>query len=257
MTNKIFLYTDGFDGNHDFVDKVVESVPYSSEIGYAGYSERPGLYNFLKWLVFGKTCAKWETIDSKEVMKEIRKTLDELNFVINERTINIFVFPTVDEFVIKEMDGVSGFSAWKNTILIGIYPSHDWRSHLRNTICHELAHAISLNFIARKTLLDDLIFEGVAEHFREKIIGGKSKWVNTVDRAKCKKILSEISDKMNDADDKLYADLFYGTGKYPRWAGYSIGYHIVDSYLNNKKDIDWISIFMTNPADIMAKYKVI
>ncbi len=58
------------------------------------------------------------------------------------------------------MDGVAGYSFWRNTILVYINPVDGWDTALRSTICHEFAHAVAQNYNKMETILDQLVFDG-------------------------------------------------------------------------------------------------
>ncbi|MBT4651756.1 hypothetical protein HOC13_04525 [Candidatus Woesearchaeota archaeon] len=47
-------------------------------------------------------------------------------------------------------------------------------------------------------------------------------------------------------------EVFYGTGKYPNWTGYSIGYYLVEKYLENKQEVDWNKLLRKDPKEILS-----
>ncbi|MBI3190400.1 hypothetical protein HYZ41_01710 [archaeon] len=254
-TNEIFIYTDKFSNDSKgFIRIVLDSIPYYNDIGYAGYRSKTLLKKFLPWFIFGKEQIKWKNIEESEIKKIIEKTLELCKPFIKNNYIRIFVFPTVNRFVIERMNGVGGFSFWKNTIILTVYPSSNWKRTLKETVCHEMAHALSLNYVERKTLLDGLVFEGVAEHFREYVAGGKrAPWSGSLSRKQALEIFTDIKGKMKSTKYSTYSDVFYGAGKYPLWAGYAIGYYIVEDYLKKQEKVDWIKILKTRPESIMKK----
>ena len=155
----------------------------------------------------------------------------------------IYVSPLVSGAGFKnKMDGVSGFSPWKNTILIDINPSaKNWETSLKNTISHEYNHSVVYNFHKWETLLDSIIFEGFAEHFREQVVGGeKASWAKAVSQKECKKHFSKLKEKLNSKNQQLYREVFFGSEKYPLWLGYSLGYQIIKSFLSKNKEKSWI-----------------
>lgn len=137
---------------------------------------------------------------------------------------------------------------------IGGFGTDNWRKSLQNIVCHEFAHAVSLNFNNRNTIGDDVVFEGIAEHFREDLMGaGKSPWVQSISEKEAKQIFQEIKPKIKINSNALYRELFFGTGKFPLWSGYAIGYYLVGNYLNKCARKNWVEIFTKQPTEIIEK----
>ena len=60
--------------------------------------------------------------------------------------------------------------------------------------------------------------------------------------------------EVNSKKYKLYREVFFGTGKYPLWSGYTIGYYILKEYLKQQKEINWEKIIKTKPKVILKEY---
>lgn len=239
----------------EFVSKITDRISFRDDIGFAGHKDKKALENFLNWSIYGDTETNiWSSVTVNDCKEEIEFILEKCLQIIQDKIIKIFIFPTIDEFVIERMNGVSGFTPWKNTILLCVFRTENWKKALRDSVCHELAHALALNFNNRETIEDDLIFEGVAEHFREAFIDGeKASWVRSISDEKAKEILRDIKTRLKTRDDILYRELFFGTGKYPLWSGYSIGYYIVKAYLNKLTKKNWTKIIQDSPSEIVKK----
>ena len=255
VANQIFLYLNKPIKNKEmFVRRFVEKIPYFEDVGYAGYIGEDELKRFLLWSIYGQQSeTSWEEINQQEIKSVIKDTLEICRPVINH-SIRIFVFPTVNKFTKQKMGGVAGFTPWKNTIIINLYQTENIKQRLKETLGHELAHALALNFNERSTLQDDLVFEGVAEHFRECFIGGgKAEWVNSISKEKAKTILLGIKQELSNRNDILYKELFFGSNRYPLWSGYAVGYYLVESYLEKLNKKDWKEIIKTQPSKIMKR----
>ncbi len=240
-----------------FINSILNTIPYYKDIGYAGYKSKSALKKFLVWSIFGREyLSGWKSIRKEVLLDIIRKILSQCKIIISGKNIRIFVFPTLNTFIIKNMHGVSGISCWKNTILLNIYPAIGWKTAFEETLVHELSHALALNFHTRRTILDDLIFEGIAEHFREAFIGGKkAEWATSISKQQAKIIFQNLQPILLQCNRTLSKQLFFGTGKYPLWAGYAIGYYLIASYLNQVKNKNWKEILKTPPQEIMSKSK--
>ena len=68
------------------------------------------------------------------------------------------------------------------------------------------------------------------------------------------KIFNEIKNRLNSKNNKFHKEVFYGTGKYPLWSGYAIGYYIVKEYLKKQKKVNWSKIIKTKPRVILNEF---
>lgn len=147
-------------------------------------------------------------------------------------SLNIFVFPTANQWIIKKMGGVSGYTPWKRTIILFIHPSAKWRMSLTATLAHEYAHAASREHHAWKTLLDSLIFEGIAEHFRNAVTHlPPSPWIRAVRKRDIPAYFKKVRPLLKCSDHAIYKKVFFGDKAFPLWAGYAIGYRMIEQFL--------------------------
>lgn len=242
--------------NKKFIDSTIKKIPFDKEIGYAGYKDKKFLRYYLKWSVYNnKIKDEFAKYDEKIIKKIIEECLDIANDKIKVRNLRIFVFPTFNKFTVKKLGGVAGYTSWQNTILIHIYPCKGWQHVLKGVFLHELAHTQTKNFYKEnKTIYEQLVHEGMAEVFREKISKNTDNRVlKNVDNAKINKIMKEIKDHLFKIDFQLYKDLFYNADKYPLWTGYALGYIIVKKFLKHKP-ITMQKLLMIPPKDIIKYY---
>jgi hypothetical protein len=122
---------------------------------------------------------------------------------------------------------------------------------ISENIVHELCHAArwGKNDEWIKSLFDCLIFEGLACVLEVEFVidkTEKSLFIKTIlERTddENKKILALLQDKL-DSNEYNYDEIFFnGNDKLPRWAGYSVGYYLVEKYLEktNKKIEDAVA----------------
>jgi len=95
------------------------------------------------------------------------------------------------------MMGTYGYTPSENNIFIFINPqSKNWQTSLKSTIAHEYAHAVTFTYHKWQTLLDSLIFEGLAESFKEKLTGDIGpKLTKAINENQSKKTLLSIKNK--------------------------------------------------------------
>lgn len=246
----ISLFIDGAKAD---INDMLDQISDDPDIGFAGFRYKDGLREHLKWEL--DEIKDTGHIDENKTKLIIEKTIKKCLSVVNAaKPVHIFIFPTFSEFVKEKMNGVTGYSPWRNTILIYINPVNGWDISLKNAICHEFAHAIAQNYNELRTILDQLVFDGIAEHFREAVVGGgRAPWAQALTEDEAKKILGEIRGLLDSDDNKVRREIFYGAGRYPLWAGYSIGYYIADSFLKSQESTDWNGILKISPERIFEE----
>lgn len=103
---------------------------------------------------------------------------------------------------------------------------------LPSTISHELYHTVRWKKIdVGETLLEAIIFEGLASRFEQEVWGGKPPaWVRALSSRELLRIMKVAKQEFYNAKYN-YHRWFFGTGKFPRWTGYSLGYFLVSEYI--------------------------
>ncbi len=237
------------------IKEILKNIKNIKGIGFAGYSEKKWLEMTLKRLILDSEGDNQNYSYKEEYYEEIEKISEEVFKKCKDyikKDIHIFLFPTFDKFVIEKMNGVNGFCPWKNTILIFINFTRKWKEQLKETIVHELAHALSSYALPDAPIGHWIILEGIAENFKDFIIKkNQSPWTKSISKQKSLEIFKEIKEKINKNNFKDYSEIFFGTGKYPLWTGYTIGYNLVKEYLKKYEKIDWKIILKENPERIL------
>lgn len=259
---QLYLFLDVnfsiFTNKENVASSILKNIKNSS-IGYAGFKSKNNLCDYLIGAIFDpkeKDIPKISkyNFDTEKITEIIKDTIKLCHKTIESNITNIFVFPTFDNFIKQKMNGAFGYTPYKNTILIFLNPKNrKWKKALASTIAHEFSHSLVLNYNIWETLLESLIFEGLAENFKEKIIEGKSPWVKALSPGQSKKIFLSLGNKLNSKDYNLYRSVFLENTEYPLWTGYSIGYYIVRSFIKINQNLKWSEIMKLNPKDILKK----
>lgn len=226
----------------------------STKNGYAGFNSKHTLKNYLSQTIFDFT-HNHKIIPANYNSKTIVRTVNNIVIkcqkrLLHNKPVDIFIFPTFSNFTKTKMFGCTGYTPWKNTILIFIHPSIKIKI-LAKTVAHEFCHAVMLNYHKWETLLDSLIFEGLAEHFSEYITSTRtSPWAKVISKKQSGQILKTLRGKLQSKSYTLYKNLFFGNEKYTNWTGYTLGYFIVKPFLRKKPNLSWQRIIKLSPKTI-------
>lgn len=111
------------------------------------------------------------------------------------------------------------------------------------TICHELCHAVrwSKNPEHTYSLVDAVIFEGLALAFENQALLDNKiakcefflDYIKKIPEVEIKKVLNILKDQLDHSGYDRIKIFFKGDERLglPRWAGYIVGYYIVQKYL--------------------------
>jgi len=260
IVNNYVLKGLNFADKKDVINKITNKA-VQKKGAYLGFKKKADLVDYLNSEIYGFSTGlksfdktpKHEEV-KKIIIANINKCQSRLGLKLK---MNIHVFPSYNEFINKQMSGVSGYTPDSKNILIFVSNQKGWKVALRNTIIHELSHAISFAYNKWETLSDSLVFEGLAENFREAIVGGKpAPWSIALNLKQSKYYFNKIRKFLKSKDDFLYSEIFLGgSKKYPLWTGYSIGYQIVKNYLKCHKDESWDDVFRMKSGSILYESK--
>lgn len=257
---KIFFYEGGFSDEKSpqaILAGMTKDIRDSNVIGYAGFSTKNHLIDFLVQQIFDSNntnvmASKPLLVKNSDSTGVIKQAIRDVKIVLpSKRYTRIFVFPSFSKFTKERMGGVSGYTPWKDTILVFIDPTvRNHHKALRNTICHEYVHSVSREYHPWKTLRDSIVFEGLAENFVQDIFHGKlSRWASSVSSAQAKEIFSQIHKDLSSTDTGLHQKIFFKNNKYPLWAGYAIGYHLVATYRKRHPHLSWKNLVQKPPEE--------
>jgi uncharacterized protein YjaZ len=243
-----------------FVDLLMEIMRRDKSIKYAGYLKEKDLYNDLFQHIGCKDVSSYKPISTREkekIKKTIYTTIKKCHQFLPHPDLPIFIFiypwfPTKDDsFLFK---GVTALAAYYTIHIFIDFDSYTQES-LKQTIAHEWSHLVFYrnNPQHQYTLVDHMITEGLAEVFREEIVGGKaSPWASSLDKEKAQKIFKTLKQKLNTKSKKIYQKVFFGDKDYKRWTGYSIGYRLVKGFREKYPKLSWEEIMKIKPRHISS-----
>ncbi len=221
-------------------DNTVES----ETTGFAGLLTKE---DFKEW-VLPKVCDPGtspvtpHTFDISHIQTLIDKSLAKCSALLPiQNHLSVFVYPCYNDFVYDEMNGVTGYCIYQETILLFLNPTHpNWEQEFCETIAHEYHHAIFRLTHTWDTVFEGLQAEGLAEHFREQTIGGSlAPWSRAVPSSELHSWLQKISPFLDSTDMDTYQEIFFQGKDYPQWLGYSLGYWMIQTIRDKHPELSW------------------
>ena len=150
------------------------------------------------------------------------------------------------EGTIREL-GIGGYTPVENTVFVSLDLGHkhlkkNLKKELTYTLAHELHHAVRFRTpIAKETLLEAMISEGLADHFAMRLTGSRQSpaWCRALTEAEQNSHLKKAKRLWNE-ETYNRGLWFYGTDpkKVKRWAAYTLGYDLVAMYIKKHREFD-------------------
>ena len=152
---------------------------------------------------------------------------------------------------LQDMHGVGGFTAGAGKIWLTILPVEGWNERITNAVAHEYHHSAWTKLHSQHdpilNMADYLVFEGRADSFARLIEPqGQSPWTNALTPRQESEAWRTIQRHLESTDAQLLQGLMLGGAEgVRRWAGYTIGFHIVQAFLKGHPDLSasqWTAI---------------
>lgn len=139
-------------------------------------------------------------------------------------------------YVRTDLHGVAGYTFGAGKILLQIAPVADWERWLPYTVAHEYHHS---EWTGRYysgqptwTLLHSMIFEGKADAFAHSVFPElTAPWVDTLTPDQEAAVWPAMKSELANTDFRVNQKFLFGRDSVPKLAGYTVGFHIVESYL--------------------------
>lgn len=133
--------------------------------------------------------------------------------------------------------GMAGYTLSDSEIEIVVEPGYPGLAQaltqrLPQTLAHELHHVVRWRGPGPyDTLLEALVFEGLADHFALELLGGlPPPWLDAFSEDQTDTYLERARPELDAFFD--FNAWFFGLGTdLPRWTGYTLGYRLVSEYL--------------------------
>lgn len=154
---------------------------------------------------------------------------------------NIDIVVGIDAKCVILETGVGGSTQSPHLVFVWIDPSHtnvqtNLTSTIQSTIVHELHHVMrSRTHPWPGTLLDDIVGEGLADHFDMEITGSEPpQWAHALSDEQLEEMYTR-AEPLFHTKGNGYSNWMFGSPEesIPQWTGYALGFKIVDDYIKH------------------------
>lgn len=197
----------------------------------------------------------------KNVEMIVNDAISKSNLNLAGINTTVYIFPSVGDYeqMTDPLGGVAGVTIGQGKIVILVDPTvNNWEPLLSYVIAHEYHHSIWTSIQLEDnsfTLLDYLVFEGRADSFANIVYPEVVvPWTSSLELNDEKTIWKLIDDQLSKVNSEVLNRVMFGDGMdYPKWSGYTIGYHIVQKYLEKNPELDVATWTNMNSSDILEK----
>lgn len=241
-------------------DELFKKIREEKMNNYLGYWTDKDFFKDFKERL-GKNKSKIKILSEKEKAKISELVLEytsKFNKILKFRDVPliIYIFPWYPkEKLSKDMGGISAYAMYHGVIHLYVDLEKYSKKSLEETMAHELNHLKyyeNFESIFDLTIQDQIILEGLAECFRDDCLGGKSApWTKNLNKKELEKALLDLQPHFSKVDWPLHNEIFYGSKKWKRWTGYSVGYYLVKQYLKSQKNVNWQMIMKLKSSDFL------
>lgn len=144
---------------------------------------------------------------------------------------------------LHDMGGVGGFTPGPGRFWITILPTDGWQAWITYTVAHEYHHSVWFSRHGAQQLIEDmtdyLVFEGRADAFATRIDPSRrAAWTHALTPGQESQAWATLQKHLRATDAQLLTGLMFGGAEgLPRWAGYTIGFNVVQKFLRSRSSL--------------------
>lgn len=243
-----------------FVQSIVDMMQRNGSINYAGYLEDDDLQRDILMKIGSFNPKNYRVLTEEEKQNITRKINNSIQksykkLLHPEIPIFVFVFPWFPNPEDRNVfGGVDAVAVHESVMHLFIAPDAYTQRSLTETIAHEYNHLVFYHYQGAKkyTLLEHIFMEGLAENFREEVIGGKSApWSEALNKKEAHKLFLSIYPLLQSKNKRVHEEVLFGSEKYKRWAGYSIGYWFIREFRKKQPAYSWQEVVQIKSEDLL------
>ena len=188
----------------------------------------------------------------------VNEALQEASLVLPgpDTTVCIYVVDPKLTFVRDYMGGVTAMTIGAGKIWIQIYPEGIWRDWVPYAVAHEYHHSVWTDRYQDRgfDLVDYLIFEGRADSFAHAVYPEMvAPWTEALTAEQEAAQWQAMQQHLDSSSVMIQRKFMFGGTDVPRWTGYTIGFHIVQTYLKKHPNVsidEWTAL---DAHDLLAE----
>ena len=186
---------------------------------------------------------------ASSVEATVRAAIEKASSILPGPATTVCILAADPEWTyLRDLHGVGGFTAGAGKIWLTILPEGDWTDWLTYGIAHEYHHSVWMAAPRELSdMADYLVFEGQADSFARLVDPQRqAPWTNAL-VAPQERAAWQLMERHIGATDAetMRALMFGGVDDVPRWAGYTIGFRMVQAFLGAHPELtvsQWTAI---------------
>lgn len=238
------------------VASIMDRLQTSGEIDVAGYKRDEDLERDLAFYIGAFNPARYKTLTRQEARKISEICESTVNRCVadlpHELPVQVFLFPWFPDTQTKaQFGGVNAVAVHEQVMHLYLVPGQYKKTALIETVAHEFTHLAYYHaHPARQySLRAHIIMEGVAEVFREEVVGGSpAPWATALSKKECEQALEKLRPHLSSRSVQLHEHVLFGGGGYKQWTGYAVGYRLIQLYRQKNSSLAWSELIKKNPA---------
>jgi uncharacterized protein YjaZ len=202
-----------------------------------------------------------DTLNESGIEKIVESSLRHISKLLpgSDTAVCILVADPREKYIRYQMHGVKGFTAGAGKIWLQIAPFGDWLDWVPYSLAHEYHHSVWTSRHYKKgstvDLLDHLISEGRADSFARMAYPERvAPWTNALSPDQESAVWQLMKPQLGSTSYQMRKRfLIGGAQNIPYYAGYTVGFHIVQKFLEAYPDIDIDKWTAVDPHDILEQ----
>jgi uncharacterized protein YjaZ len=180
-----------------------------------------------------------DVLQRADLLRDLQAAFDKVSAILpgSSTTVCVLAANPRDTFVRDSMRGIAGFTAGAGKVWLQITPEGTWREWLGPALAHEYHHSewTKRHFDPTRSLdlTQYLLFEGRADSFARLTYPDRhAPWTEALTPAQEIAAWKAMRPHLQTTEFPVMSSfIFGGNGDIPRWAGYTVGFRIVQAFL--------------------------